>query len=61
MVKTLSINGKIYTAHVEVVRESDEIKARAASERLSEYGAYLAEQVERRDKGGRDKKIPAVL
>ena len=61
MVKTLTIGGKTYTAHIEVVRESDEIKARAARERLSEYGAYLAEQIERRGKGGRDKKIPAVL
>lgn len=61
MVKMLSINGRTYTAQVEVVRESDEIKARAARERLSEYGAYLAERIERRDKGGRDKKIPAVL
>lgn len=61
MVKTLTIGGKTYTAHVEVVRESDKVKARAARERLSEYGAYLAEQLGRRGKDGRDKKIPAVL
>lgn len=60
MEKTIIISGKSYTANIEVVRESDELKARAAREQLSEYGAYLAEKLRGRGKDGR-REASAVL
>ena len=53
MERKLTINGKEYTAIVTVVRESDEIKARAARERIAEFGALLSERLEGRDKNAK--------
>lgn len=50
---TKTINGKEYTAFVEIVRESDPIKAEAARRELSAYGARLAAELARREKEGK--------
>ena len=48
---TKTINGTEYTAYVEVVREADPIKAETARRELSAYGARLAAELARREKG----------
>ena len=47
---TKIINGKEYTAFVEVIREPDPVKAEAARRELAAYGARLAAELARRDK-----------
>ena len=48
---TKTINGKEYTAYIEVVREPNPAKAEAARRELSAYGARLAAELVRRRKG----------
>ena len=47
---TKIINGKEYTAFVEVIREPDPAKAEAARRELAAYGARLAAELARREK-----------
>jgi hypothetical protein len=50
---TKTINGREYTAYIEVVREENPIKAEAARRELSAYGARLATELARREKEGK--------
>lgn len=44
---TKTINGKGYTAYIEVVREADPIKSEAARREIAAYGARLAAELAR--------------
>ena len=50
---TKTINGKEYTAYIEVVREENPIKAEAARREIAAYGARLAAELARREKEGK--------
>lgn len=50
---TKTINGKTYTAYIEVVREENPIKSEAARREIAAYGARLAAELARRAKEGK--------